>query len=252
MIFNIDENVLLSTVMQSLEDASSQMSEEQANKITEEINNGVPGLIAILTQGMAQHWKDEAMNSGTGWGSKYAAAITYRIDNTTGEIFLDEKIVDEFSNKPNIMFAKMVEEGVKSWSIKDALLASEHAKIGKNGVKYIVIPMPVAVPKATPGARGKQFGGREMSQEVHAIVKSGGKYSGQLAGGQEVSGLTKYVTRQHHEGYGSFVCVTEDSKGWKYPTIGATPVFPRVLEEVNRRIDELVSVFCEEVVKRFS
>lgn len=238
----------------SFDDAESDLSEEQFNKISIAINDGVPGLIAILTQHMAEHWKQAAMDAG-GWGSKYAAAITYTIEKDSGEIYLDEGSIDKSSKKPNIMFAKMVEEGMKSFSIKEGLMKSEHVKRGKNGVKYIVVPFPVAVPRGIKNMReSKQFGGREMTQEAHKLVKTEGKYIGALATGGDTfgSGLVRYTTRQFHEAYGMFICVNENSRGWIYPTIGANPVFPKVIEEVNKKIAELISDFCAELVKKYS
>lgn len=253
MIFGIDPETVISAISEKLEDAGSRLSEEQFGKIVDTIEKGMPGVIAVLTRGIASHWKSEAMDSGTGWGSKYSAAITYTVDKTTGEVFIDESMIDKTTNKPNMMFAKMVEEGMKSFSIKDGLLASEKAKTSSAGIKYIVVPFPVAVPrKASQGRMASQFGGREMTEDAHKIVKSGGRYSGQLKSGQEVSGLTKYVTRQRHEGYGIFMCVTENSRGWIHPGVAASPVFPKVIQEIEKKIHEVISEFCKEIVREYS
>jgi len=253
MIFDLDADMIKNAVSQELENVGSQMSEEQFSKVAETIEKGIPGIIATLTRGMHKHWKNQAMEVGTGWGSKYAAAIQYKIEGNTGEIYLDESMIDKGTNKPNIMFAKMVEEGVKSWSIKDALLASNKAKTSSAGIKYIVVPFPVATPrKPSQGKGASQFQGREMTAEAHRIVKAGGRFSGPLKSGQEVSGLTKYVTRQRHEGYGIFICVTENSKGWVHPGVARDPVFPKVIQEIEKRIQEVISAFCQAIVKEYS
>ena len=253
MIFGIGPETVMSGISEALENAGSQLSEEQFIKIVDVIEKGMPGIVKLITAKTAQDWKSAALESGTGWGSKYAGAITYKTDGKTGEVFLDESMIDKMSNKPNIMFAKMVEEGVKSWSIKDALLASEKAKTSSSGIKYMVVPFPVAVPqKPGPARQTGQFGGREMTEEAHKIVKSGGRYSGPLKSGQEISGLTKYTTRQRHEQYGIFRCVTENSKGWQYPNKSERPVFPNVVNEIEKNIHELISAFCKEIVREYS
>lgn len=254
MIFSLDENMIIQKVIMAFDDAESDISEEQFNKIAIAINDSVPGLISVLTRGMAEHWKQAAMDAG-GWGNKYAGAISYTIDKDSGEIFLDDKKTDQSSGKPNMMFAKMVEEGMKSFSIKEGLMKSEHVKRGKNGVKYIVVPFPVAVPRGIKNMKeSKQFGGREMTQEAHKLVKTEGKYIGALATGGDTfgSGLVRYTTRQFHEAYGMFICVNENSRGWIHPGVMANPVFPKVIEEVNKKIAELISDFCAELVKKYS
>lgn len=264
MNFNIDSDIVVDTVAQALEEVGAHTSEAQFMKIAQAIEDAMPGVIGAITQGVANFWKKEASDSGTGWGSKYASAITYKVDGTEGEIYLDEEKIDKMSNKPSIMFAKMVEEGMKSFSIKDALLKSEKAKEGKDGIKYMIIPFPVATPRREgQGTMASQFGGREMTAEVYKIVKSGAKsitssmadtLSGKGASGEggSIPGLTKYQTRQYHEGYGMFRCVSEKSTGWVHPGVAASPVFPRVIEEVNRQISDVLSAFCREIVREYT
>ena len=253
-IFDIDENMITDSIIYALEQAAYNASEEQFIKITETVNESFPGIVETITYGMMVHWRTEAHDCGTGWGEKYANAIDAKTDGNIGEVFIDEDMVDKQSNKPNIMFVKMVEEGMKSWSIKKALLASDKAKIGPSGVRYITVPFPVATPrKANQGTMQRRFGQREMTQEMYKIVKSGGKLkSGVLKTGENVAGLVRYQTRQRHSGYGIFRRVSENSKGWQYPTIGATPVYQKVLAEVNKRIHETIVAFCNNVVKEFT
>lgn len=257
MIFNIDSEMVIQQISDALETAGDDTSEIQFMKICEAIEKGMPGVIAVLTNGMTEVWRDEAERAG-GWGSKYARAIKNRIKGNVGEIFIDEEMTDKQSNKPNFMFAMMMEKGVKSWSIKDALLASEKAKVSSDGIKYIVIPFPVAVPRKDHSMRNAaQFGNREMTQEMHDIVKGGGKLSNDATlnvQGKEVNvgGLTQYNTRKYHSQYGFFRCVSEKSKGWQYPNVPPEPVYANVLQEVNKRIQEILSEFCKEIVKEYS
>ena len=249
-IFDIDAEMAANTVAEALEHAGSEMSQEKFNQIVMKINEVMPGIIQYLAERTAEIWKAEAENVG-GWGTKYAKAIRYKVEGTNAEIYLDEESKDKESNKPNFLFAMMVERGVKSWSIKDALLRSKKAKVGKDGVRYIIIPFPVATPrKKGTGKQKSQFGHREMTQDMYKIVKAGGKISsGKLKGGQDISGLSQYNTRQLHGQYGIFRCVSEKSKGWQYPDVPKEPVYETVLNQVNMEIQKALAAFCEAVVK---
>lgn len=244
----------MDSIIGGLEEAGSQVSESQFTEIANEINEKFPGVIEVLTYGMQEHWKAEAIGSGTGWGQKYANSILAKVTGDKGEVWIDEDLTDKNSNKPNMMFVKMIEEGQRSFSIKDALLASDKAKIGPSGIKYIVVPFPVRAPsKAGQGKMARKFGGREMTAEMHKIVKSGGKLkSGTLKTGQDVSGLSRYVTQQRHAQYGIFRVVSEKSKGWQHPGRGPSPVFPSVLAEVNSRVNEVISEFVKAVVQKYT
>lgn len=252
--FDLDEDIVLGAVAQALEEAGSQASEEQFTKIVEAIDDSMPGVINVLAYGMQEFWKQEAKDSGTGWGNIYANAIKVKQNGDDMEIYVDQDMIDKSSNKPNMMFVKMVEQGQRSFSIKDALLASDKAKVGPDGLKYITVPFPVSTPrKKDQGSPASKFGGREMTREMHKIVKSGGKLkSGILKTGENVAGLTRYVTQQRHSQYGIFRRVSEKSQGWIHPGRGPSPVFPSVVAEVNKRIGEVLSEFCKAIVAEYT
>jgi len=253
--FNLDENMILETISNALESAGINVSEEQFFKITNAIDDSFPGIIEMLTYGMQEHWKDEARNVSTGWGKKYANAIKASVSGNRGEVFIDEDLIDKESNKPNLMYVKMVEEGMKSFSIKKALLKSEKAKRGRDGIKYITILFPVATPrKPGQGKMAQKFNKREMTEKIYKIVKSGGKITSEekLKSGQEATGLTRYVTRQRHSQYGMFRRVSEKSQGWIHPGVPEESVFPKILEEVNRRIETVLREYCKNIVREFT
>ena len=253
MVFNIDENMILETIGNALESAGSEASEDQFNKIANAINDKFPSVISLLAYGMQEHWKNEAMGTPTGWGKKYAAAIKAEVTGNKAVVYVDEEMIDKQTDKPNMMFVNMVENGMKSFSIKDALLKSDKAKIGPNGVKYIIVPFPVSTPrKENQGKMQSHFGGREMTNEMHKIVKGGGRISGKLKSGQEVSGLSQYNTRQLHSQYGIFIRVSQQSKGWIHPGVPASPVFPSVLKEVNAKVAQMVGEFCKAIVQEYT
>jgi len=247
MIFDFDEEMIFNTINNAINNAT----EEQANKIMEQIDNSIPGLLELMVLEAESVWKEEASNAG-GWGSKYAQAIQSKFSGHEGEVYLDETSKDKQSNKPNFMYAMMMEKGVKSWSIKNALLASAKAKTGKDGIKYISIPFNVSTPrKKGQGKMSSHFGGREMTSEIHSLVKSGGKApAGTLSkSGQDISGLTKYTTPQFHSMYGMFRTVSSNSKGWIYPDVPAEPIFNSVLDIVNKKIQEMLNEFCQSIIK---
>ena len=96
-----------------------------------------------------------------------------------------------------------------------------------------------------------------MTREMHRIVKSGGKLSPgttlNIKGKNiDITGLSRYVTRQRHEQYGIFRVVSEKSQGWQHPGVAAEPVYPKVLAEVNKKIQEVLSAYCREIVKEYT
>jgi len=251
MIFDIDSDNVFNAIDMAMRQAEADLTEQQVVNIVNQIDEAVPGIIELLVNDTKEHWKQEAIDSGTGWGEKYANAIKSKSGNNEGSVYLDESVKDR-SGKPAKMFAEMIEKGVTSWSIKDALLKSDKAKTGPSGIKYIIIPMPVKTPsKKGQGKASSRFGGREMSAEVHAIVKNGGRApKGTLStSGQDISGLTRFETRQFHSQYGIFRCVSSSSRGWIFPSIAATPVFPSVIDYVNKRIQEIINEFCIAIIK---
>jgi hypothetical protein len=254
MIFDIDADNVFNAIDMAMKQAEAELTEQQIVKIVNQIDNAVPGIIELLVNDTKEHWKQEAIDSGTGWGAKYANAIKSESVDNEGKVYLDESVMDK-SGKSAKMFADMIERGVKSWSIKDALLKSDKAKISAAGIKYIIIPMPVKTPsKKGQGKASSRFGGREMSAEIHALVKNGGRAPKVTlsTSGKDISGLTRFETKQFHSQYGIFRVVSQNSKGWQYPTIGATPVFPSVVDYVNKRIQEILHEFCVAVVKENS
>lgn len=248
MIFNIDPSETLGPVIEAMEEAGRQLSEEKFIEIAEKMDDALPGVIEYLVNSTYEFWRAEASSTTTGWGPIYAKSIKRSED----EVYVDETM-KTMKNKPAIMFVEMVEKGMRSFSIRDGLLASDKAKTGANGVRYITVPFPVGVPRRT--SQGKQtshFGGRQMAQKMHDIVKSGKKIvAGTLKTGQDVSGLTKYVTRQRHEQYGIFRCVSDKtpSNRWLHPGVPAEPVFEKVKAYVNTEIQKALNEFCHAIVQ---
>jgi len=258
MVYNIDEEMLSGLVFDSLlsaiEDSGIEMSEDTFSNIANAIDDALPGVIEILAMGTEDLWKTEAESIDSGWGKKYAKAIMSSIEGDKAEVYLDPDSIDKSSGKENIMFAMMVEKGVRSWSIKDALMKSDKAKISKDGVRYIVVPFPVAIPRREgQGTMQSKFGKREMTNEIYKLVKSGQSVKGMTikAGVRDVdiSGLSRYTTRQRHSQYGIFRVVTQNSKGWQYPGVSPRPVFDKVKREIDKEVSRVMTEFVTAVVK---
>ncbi len=256
-VFNIDPDMVVESVISALDSADMYMTDFQFDKIATAIDKALPGVIAVIAQGATEYWKAEALGRGGGWGAKYAAAIRYQVTGTSAVIDIDDSAMDKTSGKSLFMFAEMIERGVKSWSIKEALLASEKVKTSSAGIKYIVVPMPVAAPRKPEAGPGRShFGGREMTSEMHKILKDGGSLAGASlkSGVRDVnaSGLTQYNTRQLHSQFGIFMCVSEKTKGWIHPGAGPDPVYPEVLAFLNRQISQAISGLCKAIVQEYS
>lgn len=264
MILDLNADTIIDTISQSLGNSDIDISSAEVEKIVNHIDNCLPGLIGLIVSEGKENWIQEALSAG-GWGKKYAEAIRGESKGLDGTLFIDEEMKDKGSNKTNFMFAMMMEKGVSSWSIKDALLKSEKAKDGFDGngkaIRYIVVPLPVSTPrKEGQGTMSSEFGGREMSKEMYKIVKSGetlgaGSVNVTTVSGTKqvnVSGLTKFKTAQLHSGYGIFRCVTSNSKGWQYPGIEAQPIFKSVCDYMDRRIQEIMTEFCTQIVKEYT
>ena len=254
MLFHFNQQMLAEMAEESISQAmntAQSASIGKFNEIIDKIDNAMPGLIGLMTNEAEDYWINKA-NSIGGWGSKYARAIKSKTENGKGEVYVDESI-DKMSGKPNMMFADMVEKGVRSWSIKDALLASRKAKEGKDGIKYITIPFPVSTPrKKGQGKMQSSFGGRVMTSDMQKIIKSGGKItSGTLQSGTRklsTAGLTQFSTRKYHSQYGLFRRVSSKSQGWQYPNKAPIPTLQAVEAYMNKRVGEIMAEFCKTIV----
>jgi hypothetical protein len=259
MIFDIDADLIFESINSTLETIGEGLTEEMIGKVLNRIESSMPGITGFLLEDIYGEWRQKALDA-KGWGSKYINALKVKIENDGGSIYLDKDVMDKSSNRPFFMFAMMMEHGIKTWSIKDALLSSKKAHTGKDGVKYITVPFPVRTP-GKEGNMSSKFGGRRMTKDMHEIVKSGGTIGegttitvkNTLRSFEvDISGLSRYNTRQFHSQYGIFRRVSENSKGWQYPNKSATPIYPSVVDYVHRRIQEVLTDFCQEIIKEFS
>ena len=157
----------------------------------------------------------------------------------------------------------LVEDGVRSFSIKDGLLNGPRAKISKKGKVYTT----VFIRKFGAGARKAPKS--RMTPMVHKLASTLAKgetirsrivsLQRRIASGEKVTGVEKRVVdlasqrklpshieriqkvgKSGHIHYGSFVRVSEDSSGWMYPNIPAVPVYDVVFDKVTEKVIEKV------------
>jgi hypothetical protein len=222
-------------------DAESALFQHLAETFPEEIGN----LVNWIADDARNFWENRALERSA-WGSKYAAAIKveYLGQTDVARVYVDEDDLDPGSGKPFSMFVMMTEEGVKPWSIKEALLNSKRIKTSSKGIKYILVPFRYRIPgKQKPTS---SFAG-VLPQDAYKVAKEGGKL-GPEAG--NLAGLTRYDNESGMHGqYMTFRCVTEKSKGWQHPGKMPTPVYPEVLAYLEKKIPEMISNYLEQKVK---
>lgn len=188
-------------------------------------------------------WTLKARNAPTredgsvsGWGEKYAS--TLKVDYLTGKGGKARVYADE--NHPNFKFVDFIEEGVKSWSIKDALLKGKAAQrnFALYGTVFVNVPFRYRVPGKTK--ESDVFAGI-MPQDIYDKVKKGetipkgyGKYTG----------LRKFSDKPHTQ-YLTFRTVTPKSDDWVFPAKKAIPVFAEVKERVEKMIEKTLQNFVK-------
>ncbi len=223
------------------------------------LNENVPkqaqGLLNTITDKAYELWYEEARSVPTGWGEKYAQAITVEPAGPNGgfaKIYVDDGKTDPRTGKPAFLFVNLVEDGMKSFSIKEGLMKSDRVRTmtrkrdGKS-IKFIIVPFRHRTPKK--GQAPASGFADVMPDDVYKIAKSGTVVRGEKYG--KLSGLKRYDNEGGGHGqFLTFRMVTEESKGWQHPGKGATPVFDKVLEHVERMIAKTLQAYAEAMLKR--
>jgi hypothetical protein len=210
------------------------------------LENQASGLANTIADMAAQFWRGEAI-AASPWGDKYANAI--RVDPSTGgqeaRVYVDEEQVDERSQRPAIMFVNMVEEGMRSFSIKEGLLNSKRVKTTTKGIRYIIVPFRYRTPKKNQKP-ASGFAG-VMPKDVYALVKSGVPLRGKDYG--HMAGLKRYDNEAGGHGqFFTFRMVTEKSQGWQHPGVRPTPVFEKVLTQVQQMVSAALDNYLRSLV----
>lgn len=191
-----------------------------------------------------QLWTAEAKDSGP-WGDRYASTLQVeyaRSGASEGRVYSDE-------SHPNAMFVNIVENGMKSFSIKDALLAGKAARRNKAkfGRVFVHVPFRQRTPKQNDQSKTHSSFAGQLPEEIYEIAKSGGRVTvdmAKAAGNENLAGLKRYGNSVHGQ-YMTFRTVSEKSQDWRHPGAAATPVFPRVEKMIQAQVQETILKYID-------
>lgn len=199
-------------------------------------------------------WHKDASESGP-WGPRYASALKADMMKSTGDgearVYADEE-------HANFLFVNLVEDGITSWSIKDALLEGQAARRNeaKYGTRFVRVPFRWRVPGKEK--KTSSFAG-VMPKDIYEDAKSGipivdrtikvGKRA------VDISGLKRFGGEKHGQ-YMTFRTVSEKSDGWQYPPRAATPVFDQVVAKVEKMLEgmivNMIKDYEKDIIQTFS
>lgn len=162
----------------------------------------------------------------------------------------------------------IVESGISAYDMKEGLLSSQKAKVGKNGSRYITVPFRHGTPGTTTMASmsksvykdAKKLG---YSRRNNALTSSmGTKYSwgGKIKNTSEgqrskiiaknrnytwktglFSGMVK-MGKQNHSQYMTFrrVSTNSDPNSWQFPAVPARPIREAIIENTREEVLQLI------------
>lgn len=224
---------------------------EQQSGIAKLINilgeKGFPSLvnsIKMAANEVMREWINQVKNSNTksGFKRRYIESINLDRENKPLEASVSAKG----------KFVNFVETGIKRFDMKPGLTQGPHSRVSNKGIRYNIIFMR----KGTPGAQHISNMSREMYTTVKKLDKEdikrrfrtigignkvdfeSGSYSRKIysskygryenKGKKDVYGGMVKAGSPRHTQYGVFRVVSENSQGWIYPGIPASPVFSRM------------------------
>lgn len=136
-------------------------------------------------------------------------------------------------------FINFIENGIKSRDMKEDFMKSKKVKKTKNGKEYLTIFMQKrkreikskSVKKQLPDLDNYRPTGTKLDgkEKIYSSSSSASISSG-------IDGRITKVGSPKHSGFGTFVRVTRNSKGWIYPHIPASPVFSDTIKQTEPKI----------------
>lgn len=226
---------ILQKTMKVAEDTLPEVSTNMANMLIDKAYE--------LWKLKAENAPEKSDGSPSQWGRRYAN--TLKVSPSKGgeaSVYVDE-------GHPDVMFVNMMENGVRSWSISDALLSSRAARTSHDGYTYVNVPFR----KRTPTAGASEFTSSVFSSviptNVYEDLKAGlqtGKQAGEMAGLQRYEGDQGRVS-----GYFTFRVVSSKpgAKEWVHPGKQPTPVFEEVQREFENMVEKFVVKFVGSMAK---
>jgi len=190
---------------------------------------------------------DNLNNRQKGWNEKAKQAINFKVQGNNVEIYADDSMTDPRTGVKYILFVNILEHGIRSWNIKEALLRSKRVRINAEGLKYIIVPFRWRTPTKSPKRPNPIFSGT-MPKEIYNIVKTGQRLG---RGYGRLSGLKRYG-REHHYSYFTFRTVSEKSPDWIYPNIPGHNVYDKVLRKVEDSISDIVDHYVNALFEKIS
>jgi len=220
---------------------------EKITKVLPHVIENAENYIADQAYGMWRDMAKTAMRNKSGsfskWGERYADAIKIELSKSGSgaRVYADE-------DDGNKRYIDLIENGVKAWSIKEALLAGKAAKRNEMlyGTVFVRVPFRWRTPeKAEASTKGKFTGTlpKEVFEEFKSLNKIGKRLGAEFG---RMAGLTKLGGPLHSQ-YMTFRTVSEKSTGWLYPSKSGVPVF----ETVKKKIEAMIEDAIERIIEGF-
>lgn len=225
-------------VLQRFIEATQKKFETEAVNLGNYVGGQIRDLWRKMAIGLARH---------EGWGRKYAAAIQFEPASKgsgRARVWADVAADDKTTRVSNAIWVGIVEKGIKSWSIRDALLASKRVKRSRDGGRYIIVPFRWRTPAGYKKS-SEVFTGT-MSKDIYKIVKTGVRLKGEEYGHME--GMQRYGGSLHGQ-YFTFRVVSDKTptSAWQYPETPGTPVF----EKVRAKVSGLIAATISDYIRGF-
>lgn len=215
----------------------SGLTNEAQKALTKKVNElfgASDGFLEYLQEISLSIWANTAIEENKSWGPMYASALRKSKSGDVARVYVDE-------SDSRYKFVEMMEEGVKPWSIRDALLNSKKVRYSKTGARYIAVPFRWKTPTQQGGEKPLSSFAGNIPRDVYQIVKAGGRLGG---GWGNLSGLKRYGSEKHSQ-YMTFRMVSDNTptSKWQHPGKRATPVYdkvyPMIIDKVNQSLEDM-------------
>lgn len=215
-------------------------------RLKEDIPDRIVNSLNAIVDNVYKFWVMEAQGNSP-FGERYAQLIdrTYLKNvNDKGTIFIEDE---------KNLFYQLMENGAKSWSIKDALLKGKVAKrnLSEYGTLFVTVPMRARTPVSKGSGKVTSSFTNELPQDIYNALKSKQALTNEQkvqAGNLNLANVKAIPTVFKDNNYVNFITVSEKSTGWKHPGFKATPIFPKV----EAHVKDAMKILLDTYVKAYS